>query len=330
MRVHVLAMALTLALVPAAQAAGSPPLQFQPGAVYGAPEGAAPIGELAGVATDALGHVWATDGAGHRLVRWDAEGRWLGESGALGSEVNQFRHPGSLARLGSFGIAVLDAENRRVVVFDLLARRADLAVALDDPALESLAGRIDPVALAADRGGALYVADADRDRILVVDFAGHYQRTIGGHGVAPGTFPGRVALAVAPRGEIVTLERAVPAPRRGRKPSADSTAASLAARVQWLDAGGTPLAHWTLEGRADAVSAIAVDDSGRVAVALERAAEGEGGEVRLLSREGALLGSLSGFGRPRALAFAPDGALLVAEADAGRVRRFRLAPPRGE
>jgi sugar lactone lactonase YvrE len=199
-------------------------------------------------------------------------------------------------------------------------------VVLDDPELERITGHVTPVGLAADRGGALYVADSDRDRILAFDFAGHYQRTIGGYGLVPGTFHGLAALAVAARGEIVTVERAVPAPRRGKRASADSARAGLAARVQWLDPGGNPLSSWTLAEPAGNVTAIAVDDSGRVAVALESAA---GDEVRLCARDGALLARLRGVKSPRALAFTPDGALLVAEADAGLVRRFRLAP-RGE
>jgi DNA-binding beta-propeller fold protein YncE len=323
MRAHLLALALVLA----ADAAVPAPLEFRAEVTFVAPETAAPIGEAAGVVSDALGHVWATDAAAHRLVRWDGDGRWLGESGALGSEANQFRRPTSLARLGSLGVAVLDAENRRVAVFDHLGRRADLAIALDDADLERLTGRVTPIAIAADRGGALYVADSDRDRILAFDFAGHYRRTIGGYGVAPGAFHGLVAFAVAPRGELVTLERAVPAARRGKGARADSAGAGLAARVQWLDPGGTPLVTWTLPEAAGSVTAIAVDDSGRVAVALEGAA---GAEVRLHTRAGALLARLRDLRSPRALAFTPDGALLVAEADAGQVRRFRLAPPRGE
>jgi len=318
---------LALALVLAADAAGPARMEFREEAAFAAPETAAPIGEVAGVACDALGRVWATDAVGHRLVRWDGQGRWLDESGALGSDINQFRRPTSLTRLGLLGVAVLDAENRRVVVFDHQARRADHVFALDDPGLERETGHITPIAISADRGGALYVADSDRDRILAFDFAGQYRRTIGGYGLSPGSFHGLVALAVAPRGELVTLERAVPASRRGKAARPDSAGSGLAARVQWLDPGGMPLANWSLPGVAGTVAAIAVDDSGRVAVALEGP---EGGEVWLHARDGALLARLRGVRSPRSLAFASDGALLVAESDAGRVRRFRLTPPRGK
>ncbi len=296
-------------------------------ATFTAPEGAAPLGEPAGVVTDAFGHVWATDAASHRLVRWDADGRWLGESGALGSDENQFRRPTSLARLGSLGVAVLDVDNRRVLAFDQLGRRTDLVVALDAPELEQQVGRVLPVALAADRGAALWVADGDRDRVLAFDFSGRYVRTVGSYGTAPGAFHGLAAIAVAAHGELVTLERAVPAPRRKKGAPADSSARGLAARVQWLDAGGAPVGGWTIPEAATGDVAIAVDDSDRVAVVIPVAG---GDEVRLYTRDGTLLVRTADAQRPRALAFAPDGTLLVAEAGAARVRRFRLEPRRGE
>jgi DNA-binding beta-propeller fold protein YncE len=321
-----LAVLVALSLAGPAAAADTLPLELREAQVLAAPEGVAPLVEASGVVADALGQVWASDAAAHRLVRWNARGAWLGESGALGSDANQFRRPTALARLGSLGVAILDVENRRVVAFDLLGRRTDLVVALEDPALVSVAGRVSPVALASDRGAALYVADSDRDRLLAFDFAGHFQRALGGYGVAAGSFHGLVALAVGTRGEIVTLERPL-APSRRKGAPADSARRGAPARVQRLDAGGTPIASWTLEAEGAREFALAVDDSGRVAVTL---AGGREDEVRVFDRDGAPLARLAGLSGPRAAAFAPDGTLLVAEAGAARVRRFTLAPARGE
>lgn len=319
-------LAVLVALSLAATAAGDPalPLELHETQSFTAPEGTAPLVEVAGVVADALGQVWATDAAGHRLVRWNARGAWLGEFGALGSDANQFRRPTALARLGSLGVAVLDVENRRVVAYDLLGRRTDLVVALEDPALAAIVGRVAPVALASDRGGALYVADSDRDRCLAFDFAGQYQRTLGAYGAGPGAFRGLAALAVGARGEIVTLERALPPVRR--KGGVDSLRTGAPARVQRLDAGGTPLSSFTFEAGSARDFAVAVDDSGRVAVALSG---GRHDEVRVYDPSGALLARLTGPAGPRSVAFAPDGTLLVAEAAAARVRRFALAV-RGE
>jgi hypothetical protein len=325
-----LAMTLAAAAVPASSGADSDstlPLRFVPGASLAAPEGAMALSEPAGVAVDAMGQVWASDAAGQRLVHWSAEGRWLGETGALGDGANQFRNPGAVARLGSLGVAVLDIENRRVVAYDLRARLTDLAIALDAPELDSPLGRITPAGLASDRGGALYVLDRERDRVLAFDFSGRFLRVLGGVGAGPGSFHGLAALATAPRGELVTLERPSPPARKARRAAADTLARGTPARIQWLDTGGAPLSAWTLDLASGRDLSIAVDDSGRVAVA---SASGRAGEVRLYARDGGLLARTSDVAAPRALAFAPDGTLLVAEAGAARVRRFTIRRPAGE
>jgi len=300
--------------------AASPALRLADRDTLGeSPDGRGRLLEPSGIATDAFGRLYVTDAAEHRLQRWDAAGRWLDETGALGSEVNQFRRPGSVARLGSLGVAVLDIENRRILTFDLLGRRLSVLVDLASDELATSVGRITPIALASDQGGALYVADADGDRILAFDFSGHYTRTIGRHGDSQGAFRGLAGLTVGPRGELVTSERPRPEPRKSAAPAGANTAR---VRLQYFDAGGRPLAQaFSPRTPGTAAFPVAVDDSGRVALADESA-----GRLMILDRGGASLASRDGFAQPRALAFAPDGTLLVAEAGAGRVRRIALLP----
>lgn len=268
--------------------------------------------EPSGVAVDPFGRIVVADAALHRLQRFEPDGRWLGEAGSLGSDPGQLRRPGSVAMLGTLSIAVLDQENRRIERYDLFGRRLGTLVDLLDPSLGDQVGRVDPVALAADRGGALYLADAARDRVLAFDFSGRYLRTIGGVGANPGSFRGLGGLAAAPRGGLVTAER-------------------VNRRVQRLDAGGRVARAWAVASvSAPGALPVAVDDSSRVAVADEA-----GGRLWLYDQDGRPLAALAGLSRPRAIAFAPDGTLLVAEAGRGVVRRFALerssaAQPREE
>lgn len=295
-------------------AALAPRLVLEPAASLGdSGEARTRLVAPAGVATDAFGRVYVTDAATHRLVRWDAGGRWLGEAGSLGSEPNEFRRPGAVARLGSLGIAVLDVENRRVVTYDLDLNLLGVLAEFGAPEQEALLGPVTPVALAADRGGAIYVADADGDRVLAFDFAGRFLRVIGGHGTGEGTMRGLAAIAAAPQGALVVADRP-----GDRGP----------ARLQWFGAGGR-VTRVALAGAATAspprrpgALALAVDDSGRVALADEAA-----GTVELLGPGGEPLARHEGLNRPDGIAFAPDGALLVAERGAGRVRRFAVRPP---
>jgi len=257
--------------------------------------------EPSGVTVDPFGRVVVADAALHRIQRLEADGRWLGEAGSLGSDAGQLRRPGSVAMLGTLSIVVLDQENRRIERYDLFGRRLGTLIDLLDPVLSAQVGRVDAVAMAADRGGALYLADADRDRVLAFDFSGRFLRTIGGTGANPGSFRGLGGLATAPHGGLVTAER-------------------VNRRVQRLDTGGRVVRTWAL-ANIDAPGAlpVAVDDSSHVAVADEA-----GGRLWVFDEGGRTLATLGGLARPRALAFSPDGTLLVAEAGRGEVRRFTL------
>lgn len=281
------------------------PLRFARTASVGSGGGAAErLIEPAGVAVDAFGRLYVSDAALNRVQRYDAAGGWLGGAGTLGSAPDQLRRPGAVATLGHFGVAVLDCENRRVVSYDLQGRLAGTLIDLDAAALRAQVGYVDPVALATDRGGAVVIADADHDRLLTFDFSGRYLRTIGGFGARGGSFRSLSGVAWGPRGEFVTSDRAH-------------------SRIQRLDADGRELGGWALAiGRGRGALAVAVDDSSRIAVADELT-----GQMWLYDASGRLLARAEGCAAPRALAFAPDGTLLVAESRAGRVSRWSLAPP---
>jgi DNA-binding beta-propeller fold protein YncE len=297
------AVAETTATVPRDSVPGDTlALRIRPVQTLGSAGGEhAALVEPSGVTTDAFGRIYVTDASQHRLVRFDARGTWLGEAGALGSEPGDLRRPAGVTAVGTFGVAVLDRENRRIVLYDLFGRLG--SVLTDFSALEDRLGRVDLVGISADRGGALYVADADRDRVLVLDFTGRYVRVLGGFGPGPGSFRGLAGLAAGAHGELVTAER-------------------TGARVQRLDATGSARAAWPLPVRAGRGRlAVAVDDSARIAVADEAS-----GRLWLFDGAGGLLGARTDLASPRAMTFAPDGSLLVAEGAAGRVRRFVLEP----
>ena len=273
-------------------------------------QGRGQVLEPAGLAVDAFGRVYVSDATLHRLQRFDAHGQWLGETGVLGSDAGEMRRPGSVVLLGVLNVGVLDRENRRVESYDLFGRLAGTALDLADPGLESQVGRVDPTQLAADRGGALYVADPARERVLAFDASGRFLRVLGGFGSRPGQFRGLRGLAAAPRGELLVTERGN-------------------ARVQRLDSSGRPAASWALPIEPGAKAGelpVAVDGSGRVAVADETT-----GALWIFDPAGTAIGAASGLGHPRTLAFTPDGTLLVAGVEPAGVRAITLGGirPRG-
>jgi sugar lactone lactonase YvrE len=288
------------AAVPADTAAADTlPLRLARTAAVAPGEGVAGLVEPAGVAVDAFGRIYVTDAGLNRVQRYDAAGVWLGGAGTLGSDPGQLRRPGAVGALGNFGVAVLDRENRRVVSYDLQGRLLGTLIDLGAPPLSDDLGYVDPVALACDRGGAVVIADADRDRLLTFDFSGRYLRAIGGFGGHGASFRSLSGIACGPHGELVTSDRAH-------------------RRVQRLDAGGRVLGGWALAaGAGRGALPVAVDDAGRVAVADEIT-----GRLWLFDAGGRLLARAEGCAAPRALAFAPDGTLLVAESRAARVSRW--------
>ena len=290
--------------------AAADPLPFRirsAGSVAGGTDARVRIAEPSGLAVDAFGTLYVSDAALHRLQRFDARGAWLGESGSLGSDPGQLRRPGGVVLLGTLSVAVLDLENRRVETFDLFGQRIGTLIDLAGTEFPSVVGRVDPVAIAADKGGALFIADGDGERVLAFEFSGRFVRALGGIGARPGSFRGLRGLAAAPRGDLVTAER-------------------INARAQRLDPGGRVLASWPLDVRPGrGALPVAIDDSARVAIADEST-----GRLWVFDSQGGLLAASDGLEGPRALAFAGGGSLLVGEVRAGRVTRLKLeraAPP---
>ncbi|MGH7742622.1 MAG: NHL repeat-containing protein, partial [Candidatus Eiseniibacteriota bacterium] len=252
-----------------------------------------------GLAVDAFGRVFVSDDRQHRVARFGPPGLWLGAEGTLGSELGEFRRPGAVVLSGTLQIAVLDRENLRVVRYDSFGHVLNVLVDLTASGTGPDLGHVDPIDLAADRGGSVAIADRDAERLLIYDVAGRFERQLGGFGERAGSFHGLSGVTYTPRGDLVTTERA-------------------RARVQRLNPGGRPEASWPLPAAPHGGALpVAVAESGRVAVADETS-----GRLWLFDPRGTLLASRSGLSGPRALAFAAGETLLVAEGTAGRVHRL--------
>jgi hypothetical protein len=257
--------------------------------------------EPVGLAIDAFGRMYVTDLAG-RLLRLDPQGHPLDQSGSLGDDEGRLRHPGHVVTAGALGMALLDEENRRILGYDLFGHLQGVRVDLREALGDRSDSRVTPVALASDRTGSLYVADAEQDRVLVFDASGRLARVVSGFGSGPQAFHGLAGVAVGRRGDIVVTENAT-------------------GRVQRLDASGRVQSFASLPGAGQGRLPVAVDDSLRIAVADERK-----GGLRLLSPAGRPLAPTVPVTSPSAIVFARDGSLWVAERGAGRVSRFVIGP----
>jgi DNA-binding beta-propeller fold protein YncE len=259
--------------------------------------------EPRGLAVDAFAQLYVADAGMHRLVIFDRDGNWSSEAGGLGDAAGQLRRPIGVTLTGAGAVAVLDEENRRVVSYDLYGRLIGVVVELGSEAARAQHGRTRPIAVASDKGGGLYVVDADQDRVMAFDFSGRFLRSLGGYGTQPGQLRRPAGVAAGGRGDLWVAER-------------------LNARAQRFDPAGRIVTGWALPvERGDGALAMAVDDSGRVALCDEDA-----GRVLLFRSDGRLLAWVGGLSRPAGVAFTAPGRLVVAEAGAGRMSRLEAGP----
>ena len=135
--------------------------------------GAGQFYEPQAICTNAVGELIVVDRGNHRLQRFSKDGRFKGMVGRRGSVVEQeiallcntpgdlfssvcFRFPAGIAPLSSDGLSVLDAGNRRVLVFT-----DQLELVSEYNLLDGFA----PTAIAANDAGFFFLLDNERRQV---------------------------------------------------------------------------------------------------------------------------------------------------------------------
>ena len=269
-----------------------------------------------GVAVDPrTGNVFVADDRNHRVVEYRPDGTYLRQVGSYGYGAGQFRFPydvGIDAREPR-QLYVADNNNHRVQAFDV----ATLAFVTTWGVFGSQPGNFEyPRALAAvadDPAGGVAVADTANNRTQVFAPDGHLLAQWGIAGRGPG---------------YVTRPRGVAIDATGRVHVADT----LANRVERLAADGAYLGQ---TGYISPRSGFAAPASGDGqfnlphGIAADRArdriwvADTHNDRVQELSSDGTWIATHVGLGfrQPRAIAVAPDGAVLVADSGNDRIQR---------
>ena len=175
----------------------------------------------------------------------------------------------------------------------------------------------DPVGVAFDSSGSLYVVDQDRSRVLVFDRAGKIVRELGARGTGPGKLLAPSALAVSPAGTVYVADTGN-------------------GRIVRFTTAGTHLGSF---GRFRAIRGIAVSPDGSRVYGADAATNritvstATGGDLAELGRTGSGPGQLrnpgqiatdaagnvwvADRGNDRVVAFTPDGAPLTAFGEHG-------------
>jgi DNA-binding beta-propeller fold protein YncE len=303
-----LAGAVPAHAAPGLPAAAATPARLEQDLEFGSfGVGAAQFNGPAGIAVDSRGRIFVTDAGNHRVEQFDSTGAALGEFGGFGHDAGRFDRPSALWIGDALGVWVLDQGNARVAKYDLEGRPIGIAVDLASDAVRATLGTVEPEGMAADRGGELYLTDPSNQRMIVFDPLGAVLNTRGGFGTANDRFAHPSGIAVDARGRLLVAD---PGNRR----------------VQLLDSFGGFLATFPLDStyaaRANLVVAFGPDSlwavgnrqSGALAVRTL------GGDLVAALQAGAKGGPL-----PGGLVFDARGRLLVTDARAHRVLRYRLA-----
>ncbi len=156
------------------------------------------------VAADASGRLYVADAGASRVAVFAPDGRAEATLGGPGTSDESLSEPVDVDPTNGQAVYVADAATGRVVRFTA-ERRAAEAIPIPD-GTTALDSRIDaprgrPVAVAAGGGTDLFVAEARRGIILVLDPARRVERTVGR---AP--FRTLASMASDARGRLVVLD----------------------------------------------------------------------------------------------------------------------------
>ena len=169
------------------------------------------LAEPHGLALDADGNVYVADSGQHKIVKFDATGKYLKSWGGLGSSTGKLSYPRGIAVGANGRVYVADNGNYRVQVFDLngkflfawgsqcfLSQGTGCIDPDGDGPLETGDGQfIEPYGIAVDSGGDVYVTDASNQRVQVFSSEGAFKRKWT-TGVAHGITVGPDTVYVAP------------------------------------------------------------------------------------------------------------------------------------
>jgi DNA-binding beta-propeller fold protein YncE len=264
-----------------------------------------------GVSTDPFGNVFVADTGNHRVVQFDADGRFVFDFGGHGWGQGELSGPTDVSAREGFRLFVVDAGNDRIQEFDIGDSSPEGTVFPFGEG-RGLGGEelVRPSRMDVDREGRIYVSDDLCHCVWIFAPTGELVSRLGGLGSAPSRFRDPAGVAVGPKGRVFVADA-------GNR------------RVQVFDAIGNWSAAWggPDEDFLDHPSGIDVGPDGNVWVS-----DAGSGLVRVLTPDGLPLFSFGGAGggpgrfrAPVDLALGPDGRVWVVDAEREVVEGYRIA-----
>ncbi len=162
--------------------------------------GALPLSHPAALALDPDGHLYLADTGNHRIIKCDAQGRLLRETGGFGFGNEQFDHPVDLWAGNGLDVFVADYNNQRLQRYD-----KDLNFISSYSSDESLEENLRfgyPAAIALSPQGELFVADHEFKRLLRFDAFGKPKASFADFNWGEGGLDRPAKILISTRGDI--------------------------------------------------------------------------------------------------------------------------------
>jgi sugar lactone lactonase YvrE len=299
---------------------------------------------VADVAADAKGNLWALDKGNNRLQKFNEKGEWVLSAGAAGTGAGKLSSPSALALDSSGNVWVADTANNRIVAFnekgeflktfgtnvnktkvDAAGTEAEknLCTAASGDVCQaatagSLAGQLkSPQGIALTVGGNIWVADTGNSRIQKFGPTGSMINNLSGLGTEPGKLKEPSGLAVAPNGSIWVADTG------NNRIQQWNSSLSLVRVVGKEGTGG---------GEFRSPASIEADSSGNIWVGDQKNNRvehfGEGGKY--LGQFGAEGSGIFSFSAPMGIAVDSGGSIWVTEAGNFKVQKWVQETPRSE
>jgi len=159
----------------------------------------------AGVAVDAQGNLFVSDGGNHRLIKFDNQFEPVRDYGGYGGGIGKFIDPAKIVIDRGLNLYVLDVGNRRIVHLDAKLNFVEEIFPEDDPD-EIISNRGILSGLQISPLGEITVADYDNSRLIKMDNFHRFSRYIGGFGYGRGALLNPKDLAMGDDGRTYVAD----------------------------------------------------------------------------------------------------------------------------
>ncbi len=136
-----------------------------------------------GVAADQSGDIYILDAGNNRIIKFNPSLKPIADRGGFGNQPGQFNQPKFITVDNVLSVLISDAGNRRIVRLDAELNFTDQYVMHDDDDPLKYGA---PSGVAATKYGAIWIVDRDKNRLVILDNVGSFDKFAADYGAKGG------------------------------------------------------------------------------------------------------------------------------------------------